>query len=304
MISLVEGRAPSQVHNQGAAALLRHRGRRNFRTDFARKLYVGVTSQVAINALQNGTTVEPTPPAWGPEMSKLPQNAASRLSHLSQEAANVLAIGKATLSLPEPSVTLIGEIVADAQRVDSRLLLWQASLPLHWHPVPANDLSLAALIQFQAYGTVMDIYSDLWVVSVYNSFRELRMSVNLLLLACIARMGTHFRPPGPFGPLAHRIVVQRQADEICASLPFALGDRITNEATEEVSFPWIPGSTPSSQHRNAAMGVGSWSLMGPLGACMKIPFLPQSQREWIQVQLRRMESFYRPTYEIASLVCR
>lgn len=274
MVALVEKKPSSSMYTQGAIALVKSRAQRNFESKFSRKLYIGVMTHVAATAFQNARPVELPPVEWASTIARLPFNPASRLSLLSQQVANIRASAITILSGSEPNQTPIQSLIGIVLHVEKLLVLWRNSIPPHWQPQVASDQSPAALLRFDAYGSRMDVYSDLWVASTYNSYRLHRLALSQLLISCLNKLGTTFRPPAPFGPLVYHVTIQQMADEICASVPFLAGDRSTSSNMENVTYPWFFVASPTSEHRKAAIGVGSWFLMAPLQACLQMTTIP------------------------------
>ena len=238
-------------------------------------------------------------------VSQLPSTVASRLSFLGADIAALKARAKAIL-LPTSSTesgaeadARFLELWAFARGVDQKLACWEASIPDEWQPQPASDLSPAALLKFQAYGTRMDIYPDLWVTSVWNVYRVLRLIVQGVLMSCVERNPFGYLPNIAYGPQSNLQAMRELVDDICASVPFSVGDRVP-KSHKEPDYPWIQGSSVTLNHRRAAYALGGWFLLGPLDGCADLEtsidpnriVIGPEQRAWLITQKNRLGQFY------------
>jgi len=145
----------------------------------------------------------------------------------------------------------------------------------------------------QLYQDYCDIYATLFLSSIWNKLRISQIQVNITMLLCLAEL-----PPTPSN-LANqntcRQTIQQLADDICASVPFFLGDRLKPGRTGDgcVQYPRAPGRPPVKDHYHTGPTMGGWSLLLPLGtlAKMKIP-LRDGQRRWIAGQMARTARVY------------
>lgn len=191
------------------------------------------------------------------------------------------------------------DLVVLARKVDENLTKWESSVPDSWRPKPASDTTPAALVKFQAYGTTMDIYPDLWVASTWNSYRFLRLVVQGILIKCMARDPSCRPSEMPHGPLSYIQTMQKLVDEICASVPFAIGDKLS-PGQKVVEYPWVRGALTPANHRRAASAVGPWLLLGPLTNCLEpetsagleVEVVGVEQRRWIIAQMGRSRRLY------------
>ncbi|KAL9113995.1 MAG: hypothetical protein Q9187_007534, partial [Circinaria calcarea] len=206
LLAVVDRTKVSGAHAKGAVALIKHRGKDNFKNDMSRRLFIAVRTQVVSSSLPQlsncfkqavawkngqvsrpvsaGLTLEDHPPEWAEYIRTVPLNAASRLTFVGEEVTALRAFaGRIFICTTEGgSRQELLDLVIFARKVDENLTKWESSVPESWKPKPASDTTPAALVKYHAYGTTMDIYPDLWVASIWNSYRFLRLVVQGILI--------------------------------------------------------------------------------------------------------------------------
>lgn len=240
--------------------------------------------------------VERLPDEWAEDIKLLPANAATRLTDLEVEVASLLASAKSTLDSSGPiSHDKVEELSNIASEVDRKLTDWAAKVPKEWVPVRAKDNSPAALARFEAYGTTVDIYPDIWVVSIWNSYRNLHIAVLQIVSCC-----SSYEKPVMLPEYAR--LGQLLVDDICATIPFCLGSRVRHEPDSEIEYPCAPGSYVTNDHRKAARTLGAWFSLGSLNAALGVKGIPKEQQGWILKQLLRIKGFFNLDTQPSSLV--
>ena len=298
--SAVDRRPQSQAHLSGALALIKLRGSKNFKSEVARRMLTGVHSELVGLALRSSIPVQPilaeaSPESWMEDMKALPTTSPARLSHHAEEVANLHAAVKLTLDSWHPlSEQPASELLNLLFKADQNLLGWEQDLPEAFFALPAADLSIANLTKFEAYANSMDTYADIWVAKMQNSFRLLRIMLQLLIRDVLHRV-TIDRPSAlPVGPISHFHTTQRLVDEVCASVPFFMGTKRVDLDPESVNFPHALGQAMTEVRGANNMRLGTWFIFAPLYACARCPDLRPGQSDWIQKQIGRLESLHFP----------
>ena len=156
----------------------------------------------------------------------------------------------------------------------------------------------------------MDIYPDLWVTSVWNVYRVLRLIVQGILLSCCERISFERLANIPYGPPSYIQRIRELVDDICATVPFSVGDRVPIGG-KEPDYPCARGSPVTMNHRRAAYALGGWFLLGPLDGCMDLEIsvcwetrvIETEQRAWIMSQKARVGRFYNIPQSDQRYVC-
>ena len=196
-------------------------------------------------------------------VTQLPVNNANKLSLLEEEVAALKADAKRYLNL-SPERVLNEELLAFLERavaLDQKLVNWVLNLPPSWKPLPVDDASPKALKKFRAYKHI-DVYSDLWVLSLRNLCRLLRLDLQKIFIAFMALYPTLRSSNMPYGPQSYIEESSRLVDEICAGVPFSLGNRQVYDHTLseqelckplEIEYPWVRGSSVTADHRRGTV---------------------------------------------------
>ena len=244
-------------------------------------------------------------------MIELPANTANKLTQLEEEVAVLKADAKQSFNLC-PDTVPTEELISFVERavtLDQKLDFWVKSLPSEWRAMSASDTSPEALQKYHAFESLMDVYSDLWVLSLRNACRLLRLDLQKIFIQFMTWNPTIRSSHMTCGPRPYVEESRRLVDEICAGVPFSLGNRVVYDHPTggvgldgqlEIEYPWVQGSPVSTDHRRAAYAVGGWFYMGPLSKCLEleIPGCPEieivkpAQKAWITSQLRRIRQYY------------
>lgn len=226
-------------------------------------------------------------------MKMNPTNVSSRLTYLAEEIANAQASTAALLLSPSNLIDpVLDEAITRIVAIDQKLIKWELDLPDNWYPKPVAYLSRSDLAKFVAYGDHIDIYPDLWVANSYNTFRLLGILMQLLICESLRRYSTPWPASVSHGPFSYVSTTQRLVDEVCASVPFFLGNKYAISKFQDVELPCPRDVSVSVGYRQTALRLGGWFLFAPLSVCSHIPFVPDRQKAWIHSQTERLNKFH------------
>lgn len=213
-----------------------------------------------------------------------------------------------------PSQEQLLGILDYATSVDVQVSTWPDSVPADWAWKPSHtfDNYPSHERKLYVYNRRVDIYHDIWVASIWNSYRGTVLMIQYLILQTLT-----FLNQKPGTPLGHRVInaivrVQEMSDDICASVPFNLGTKTFGGPGDrkEVRYPDDGINKPSNDYRTSAAGLGGWFLIEPLKTTAKAICLREGQQEWILRQIERIQRIYTikkpieaPTEEMPSPSC-
>ncbi|KAI4123511.1 MAG: hypothetical protein LQ338_005235 [Usnochroma carphineum] len=226
------------------------------------------------------------------------ENSASRLTSLSAQVSDLLAFANPTLRNRNefPSRDQLMAILDYATKVEAQLSTWPDSVPddWRWRPSHSFDNLPSQERKLYVYNRRVDIYHDIWVASIWNSYRGTMLMIQYTVLQTLGML----RPP-PLSHLGARIAicittVQNLVDDICGSVPFNLGTKTFGGPSDrkELRYPDDGVNKPSSDYRTSAAGLGGWFLMEPLKTASRAICLRQGQQEWILKQIERIQRIY------------
>ena len=179
-------------------------------------------------------------------------------------------------------------LLSKAKEVDSSLALWPETIPPSWLPRIVSSKTVPPSVRDAGlYDKYCHVYPDVLVATTWNEWRSARLKV----LALIAR----YQPEDLV-----TASIQRLVDDICASVPFLLGDRIelTPMYLARNIYPSAEGQPlPKGHHQNAA-AFGGWYILTPLRETTKVAtYLREGQLDWVLGQMKRLAGIYGVTPE-------
>ena len=217
----------------------------------------------------------------------MPHNPATTLDLMSVEVANILNQEASISSLEsEDKADLLEDLLERAKLVDERLAHWMAVVPLYWFPTSTSAKDIPQSVRDAGiYGDACDIYPDIMIAITWNDWRWTRMRI----LALLARYGDE---------KSTLTTIQSLADDVCASIPFVLGDRtefMPMYATKN-TYPSAEGRPLPKAHRQNAAAFGGWYMLTPLRETVQMAkYLRKGQVEWILGQMKRLAKIYEAT---------
>lgn len=219
----------------------------------------------------------------------MPSNPATLLDAISVEAANVLAAAAEHKASCAPYILhdeAMSEILFHAEEVESRFAAWQTQIPQEWWPTPlSRDLVAQDIIDAGLLGDYCDMYPDISVCAMWNSFRTTRLRI----LSLIADYD--------WTDLKREKVLQIQviADDILASVPFTLGSKSEPAGIYDTDFvyPSLPGQSVSMSHYQTAAAFGGVAVFVPLRVIFSFTrYLRGDQLQFAMEQLGRLGILY------------
>lgn len=177
------------------------------------------------------------------------------------------------------------ELLSKALVINDRLQKWEESLPSSWIPIVVSGPSciapsIAAAGLYQPHCTV---HRSVFVASIWNRYRVSRIRVLTIIRAYLHTETIHHEQS------------QQLIDDICATVPFHLGNRMETGVMgdKRVLYPTVRGERMMDEHYTIASAKGGINLLGPLTFLMERMDLRQGQREWIGAQIGRIFKLYR-----------
>ena len=291
------GRISSSRHFDGAAALIRQR-QGQLRTDIAQKLLLGVRNSIIYRAVTFATPVDTTSSIWQ-DFDPISHNPATLLDQISLEIPNLMLAAfpkrfknqgrQGLTSLPDSISERIADTIAKALAIDSKLSTWPAATPPMWTPVrlSTKDIPKSIVTRGGVYQDHCDVYPDVIVCSTWNSYRISRLKV----LTVIVQLSSSSSAES--APAIEKL--QELADDICASVPFCMGNRISPAPiySMEAEYPTLDGRPAKENHHRTAAAFGGWYLFSPMKEVMEVgKWLRPGQMAWMGTQLQRLATVY------------
>ena len=189
----------------------------------------------------------------------------------------------------------ICKLLYEASEIEKRLSDWHANLPASWGPVKVSGGSCisASIQQAGLYQHYCHIYPSLPVSKTWNKYRLAQIRIHLGMLNLLCQFPSLSTTANEIS--AHRNQIQQEADDICACVPYHIGDRNSPSfiGDRRASYPYLAGVPTPSEHYLHASAIGGYQLFNPLTALVSMALpLREGQREWISGQIIRVFRIY------------
>ena len=294
------------THIDGAAALIRKRGRENFCTPFACNMFLFIRRnavsflpstdyRLLIQPLQIQSHLQISKPMDSifdefAETPSLYENVEDQLLSTAMRIPKLQYLTNRVLSQPSCAVDVCEafKLILAAEEVDRELANWARQIPIEWSYTavtrvrysPGPHLSKSNFVPSQIHR-----YPNIYAARVWNLYRVYRLIIQSILLRTASSvylsLTDYYR---------HRTerINEGMVDDVCASVPFLLGYNVselkhsTNNLQDE-NFLW----PQSSMNKISSFGhTGKFSLIWPLYLACSVLSVPETQRRWMRAQLR------------------
>jgi hypothetical protein len=271
-------------HLNGATALMKMRGRKQFETKAGLEMFIQMSSHLLVSCMQH--TI-PLPEDYLTlrtyATNFLDTNDISwRLSQVTVRYISFRAAIKSG-SLFDPDT-----IIATATEMDNEMVALMGEFPPEWLP-QSIPLSTPSDLVYESH---YDLYIDYRLGEALNMVRAGRMPLlDLIRDQCEAAPAS----PGSCQAFAYMKRVQRVKDNvadmatvICACVPQLAGYLPLLENSSRHSSPGSPASSGSTKGMklNPSNEPSAYSLLWPLFAVANSPACPEDARNWIIRHLR------------------
>jgi hypothetical protein len=240
--------------------------------------------------------VEYDPGEWAniPQYTVLPAN--SSLDGINLNLARLQAAIPQDFATGSNSTTLdIKDIIQAARGIDRQLIEWSGTLPLPWLAirVTGEDSIPPSVGQAGLYQSHCHVYKSIQIAYLWNRQRLSRIRAQKIMLTQLLLQEPSLSNRMSQGSCQNTI--QQLADDICATIPFYLGDRTKpgRIGDRNVEYPHARGSPIPETHYQIAPAMGGHQLLGALGTLLRDNIiLRNGQKQWIGGQLTRLARIY------------
>ena len=281
-------------HVNGIAALIENRRRLPFASEITQRVFLGARNQIVGRALSNVQPVPANISRWADVTHDVSKTAGFRLDNLSIELANLQAAASRLNSESKVENDFLLGVLTKAAALDKQLLAWTSTVPNDLAPirVAGSQYIPQSVRDAGLYQEHCDIYKSVFVANMFNSQCCSRIKLQLMILTCLKQLKSSNFTTASITPLE---IIQTLADNICAAVPFYLGDRMTATRIDDktVRYPRVADPPVSDDHRVAAAAYGGWFIVGRLSELLS-PNVPlrDGQKKWMETQMHRVRRIY------------
>lgn len=295
-------RQAQDKHQQGAHAVIEHRGKQTIESDIYKRLVHSLRGSILSDSLQNCQRIDRSLAVWT-VIEGMPEQPDNILSVIGIDVANlqvdlqelitaVTAEGKTPADLTLDQQKEVERLKQESARVEQDVMAWEHALPVSWRPVTIPPAEIPSAIRNAGlYMDLCHVYPSISISGAWQTYRLLRLILLRIMITCDRIPG--IQPVASDVPewlptvesMLLTLNLQQNVDDLCASVPFHLGSRNDTASIEEfndtssLDFPWpSPDQNPwkdighlsAAGRKREALALGGWHLLGPISATLKI----------------------------------
>ncbi|KAH7176944.1 C6 zinc finger protein [Dactylonectria macrodidyma] len=278
------------AHVDGAAAVMKLRTENKLHTSVSRSLFFFIKKSVVISHMQISRPVDKTfteldvTTLWHDSLEDQLISIVAAIPQLQHTGMDLFTQPEST------SKSDISEFMASARILHRDLSDWAIKAIDRWSYSTATNASHASGTEFSP--SEIHRYPDFYIARVWNFYRVSRLIILSLLIRATSwwlHVLSETVPDG-FDVAKFKARSLCLVDEICASVPFLLGQDLSKMKLPATNS-WETGQHSSSSKSvlpksTSLTGVGSFSLMWPLHVACSASSVPTAQREWMRAQLQ------------------
>ncbi|KAE9369974.1 hypothetical protein N431DRAFT_414338 [Stipitochalara longipes BDJ] len=296
LIGNARKRPSTRAHLSGAMALVKHRGLQNFEDRVSKAILYWIRYLCIEESLKTCEPVYCDPEEWSniPQYTALPAN--SSLDGINLNLARLQATISQEIATGSNNLTVDTQGTLQAARsIDRQLIEWSGTLPLSWLAirVAGEDCIPPSTRQAGLYQSHCHVYKSIQIAYLWNRQRISRIRAQKIMLAQLS-----LQEPSLFNSTSQgscQNIIQQLADDVCATVPFYLGDRSKpgSIGDRNVKYPHARGAPISEAHYQMAPASGGYQLLGALGTLLSLDIkLRDGQKQWIGGQMMRLSKIY------------
>ncbi|KAJ6114943.1 hypothetical protein N7486_000721 [Penicillium sp. IBT 16267x] len=290
-VALKDLKMPVKAHLKGAIALVNSRRPEKVQDSSSSTLHNAVQAQIIKTTRGLETPMVPLPEVWPLSPPKTPPSPRVFLSTAASEIVS-LRTSWEKLRTEKSSETEIISVLNRATQIDINLVSWTYWIPENWKFVAASIIP-QSVRDAGLYLHHCDCYTDMWIASTWNSYRDCRILVQSIMLNCLRLLPTH--DPDGIKSVAIQSTINKMADGICASVPYYLGSQLESVRLKQglIMYPFADTRPVTSTHKQSAPLMGPWHLI-PFLRNLLTPdlHLPPEQTSWVEEQMNRVMVIY------------
>ncbi|KAI0467297.1 hypothetical protein F4859DRAFT_525943 [Xylaria cf. heliscus] len=303
-------------HIGGAVQLVKARGKKQVKTRVGFQLFLAVRTLMSVYCLTASTA-----PTMGAEwwldnttFSKtavVVQRLMIKTSEIRAQAIQLID----TLTKSPENIELMLEVIRKAQAADQEVAAWQENLPEEWHhkTVAWEDSVLSSSSSGSGSGSSssssgndcstaevfpgrVDVYNDVWIGSVANSARAVRLILHSMSVRCAAWVcaPVDYRTTPEYATAA--AVCRDAITDIIASVPYFLGWHLRRTDVGHVTPNF---GTFACGDDDSAKGLAGYLLTWPLICVISQDYATDAQRQWVLGRLRTIGNDLGVKYALA-----
>ncbi|KAI3339339.1 hypothetical protein F4824DRAFT_508711 [Ustulina deusta] len=277
-------------HIEGAVQLVKARGRKQVKTRVGFQLFIAVRTLMSVYCLTASQA-----PSMGAEWwldSTVFSKTAAAIQRLmiktSEIRAQIMQLIDTLTKTPE-NIELMLDMIRKAKATDQEVLEWQqtqgGSEDWHYKTVAWEDSVLNGdYARAEVFPGRVDVYNDIWIGSVANSARTVRLILHSAIVRCAAWVCSpvDYRTTPEYATAAG--VCRDAITDIIASVPYFLGWHLKRkDVSDKTNF-----GTFACGEEDSAKGLAGYLVTWPLTCVISQDYATDAQRAWVLGRLRKI----------------
>ncbi|KAJ5930530.1 hypothetical protein N7466_006023 [Penicillium verhagenii] len=249
-LSMRDWKMPMKDHLKGAIAFVNSRKPARIQGPSSSILHNAVQAQIIKTTRGLETPMVPIPKVWPLSLPKTPPSPRVFLSLASAETVSLRQSWE-KLKAEDLNETEVKSFLDKATQIDTNLVSWTYLIPEHWNSVPATIIP-KSVREAGLYLHRCDCYTDMWVATTWNTYRDCRILVQSIMLECL-RLFPASDPDGSKAA-AIQLTINKMADDVCASVPYYLGSQTESVRLKQdlITYPFAESRPVTHTHRQSA----------------------------------------------------
>lgn len=203
---------------------------------------------------------------WAECMQPHDESPGNRFSEINEKLAAVRA------ELKRDGICSPQIVTARLLSIDVALLNWERTLPESWAYESYRATNFAGSLP-STWTLPYDVYPDLWVASMWNNYRSVRLLIHEAIIKATLRYGSTEEKRAL--QYSGRVLVD-MTNDICRSVPYHLEQKQTIRQES---------SSDSTECMELVATPGGYLLMWPLFLSGMLRTTPRDQRSWTKSKL-------------------
>ncbi|KAI0414557.1 hypothetical protein F5X98DRAFT_241432 [Xylaria grammica] len=289
-------------HIHGAVQLVKERGKKQTKTRVGFQLFIAVRTLMSVYCLTAAKAPDMGAEWWLADtvFSKTAvviQRLMIKTSEIRAEITHLID----TLRRTPENRELMLEVIRKAKAVDQEVAAWQKkqadSEDWHYRTVVSweDHVVNADYARAEVFPGRVDVYSDIWIGSVSNSARTVRLILQSAIVRCTAWVCSpvDYRTTPEYATAAS--VCREAITDIIASVPYFLGWHLKRkDIRDRTNF----GTFPCGEE-DCAKGLAGYLVTWPLTCVISQDYATDAQRAWVLGRLRKIGSELGVRYALA-----
>lgn len=209
---------------------------------------------------------------WASPAQKTDESNANRFGEINGQLAALRA------AIKHRNITNPSTVISMLLPIENELESWKNGLPESWSPTLHNLLQDDGCQSIRGdLDTQFEVYPDLWVASMWNNYRTVRILIHETIMSITLKYGTS-EDMAALQPSIN--VLQEMATQVCRSVAFHLGTYPTRKRANS--------GLEGQKSVHIAAIPGGYILAWPLYLAGMLRTTPTEQKMWMASQLHRI----------------